>query len=39
MSEENLKRLISTINPERRPLYVLLPEAEYARHRMAWKLP
>jgi L,D-peptidoglycan transpeptidase YkuD (ErfK/YbiS/YcfS/YnhG family) len=39
MSEENLKRLIATINPERRPLYVLLPEAEYARYRMAWKLP
>jgi L,D-peptidoglycan transpeptidase YkuD (ErfK/YbiS/YcfS/YnhG family) len=39
MSEENLKRLIATINPERRPLYVLMPEAEYAHHRMAWKLP
>ena len=39
MSEENLKRLIATINPERRPLYVLLPEAEYTRYRMAWKLP
>ena len=39
MSEENLKRLIATINPERRPLYVLLPEAEYTRCRMAWKLP
>ena len=39
MSEENLKRLIATINPERQPLYVLLHEAEYARHRMAWKLP
>ncbi len=39
MSEENLKRLIATIVPERFPLYVLLPEAEYAKVRAAWKLP
>lgn len=39
MAEENLKRLIATIVPERRPLYVLLPEAEYARYRAEWKLP
>ena len=39
MSEENLKRLIAWVVPERRPLYVLLPEAEYARLRPEWKLP
>jgi len=39
MSEENLKRLIAWVVPERRPLYVLLPEAEYARVRAEWKLP
>lgn len=39
MSEENLKRLIASIVPERRPLYVLLPEAEYAKYRAEWKLP
>lgn len=39
MAEENLKRLIASVVPERRPLYVLLPEAEYARYRAEWKLP
>jgi L,D-peptidoglycan transpeptidase YkuD (ErfK/YbiS/YcfS/YnhG family) len=39
MSEENLKGLIAAVVPERRPLYVLLPEAEYAQYRAAWKLP
>lgn len=39
MSEENLKALIASVVPERRPLYVLLPEAEYAKYREAWKLP
>ena len=39
MSEENLKRLIATVDPARRPIYVLLPEAEYARYRPEWKLP
>lgn len=39
MAEENLKRLIATIVPERRPIYVLLPEAEYAKYRAEWKLP
>ena len=39
MSEENLKRLIAWVVPERRPLYVLLPEAEHGRLRAEWKLP
>lgn len=39
MSEDNLRRLIATIVPERRPLYILLPEAEYNRYRTEWKLP
>ncbi len=39
MSEENLKRLIASVVPERLPLYVLLPRAEYARYREAWGLP
>lgn len=39
MSEENLKRLIATIDPARRPVYVLLPKAEYDQYRAAWKLP
>jgi len=39
MSEENLKRLIAAIDPSRRPVYVLLPEQEYAKWREAWRLP
>lgn len=39
MAEENLRRLIASIIPERRPLYVLLPKAEYDRYRAEWKLP
>lgn len=39
MAEEHLKRLIASVDPARRPLYVLLPDAEYAQYRAAWKLP
>lgn len=39
MAEENLKRLIASIDPAKRPLYVLLPQAEYERLRPEWKLP
>lgn len=39
MEESVLREWIAWINPERQPLYVLLPEAEYAARRDAWKLP
>jgi L,D-peptidoglycan transpeptidase YkuD (ErfK/YbiS/YcfS/YnhG family) len=39
MEKSKLQWLISKIDPTRRPLYVLLPEAEYAKYRTAWKLP
>lgn len=39
MDESALLELIAWIDPARRPLYVLLPEAEYAARRAAWKLP
>jgi hypothetical protein len=39
MDEGALLELIAWIDPARRPLYVLLPEAEYAARRAAWKLP
>ena len=39
MAEESLKRLIATVDPARRPLYVLLPQQEYAQYRATWKLP
>jgi L,D-peptidoglycan transpeptidase YkuD (ErfK/YbiS/YcfS/YnhG family) len=39
MQEGKLRQLIANIDPARRPLYVLLPKAEYESRRQAWKLP
>lgn len=39
MEKPKLQWLISKIDPTKRPLYVLLPEAEYAKYRAEWKLP
>lgn len=39
MSEENLRALIAALDPAGNPLYVILPESDYARLRGAWKLP
>ena len=39
MDEAKLRTLISKIDPDRRPLYVLLPKAEYLKFQSEWKLP
>jgi hypothetical protein len=39
MAEANLKSMIARIDPTKRPVYVLLPKAEYDARRAAWKLP
>lgn len=39
MAEPNLRKLIARIDPSRKPLYVLLPNAEYHARRAPWKLP
>jgi L,D-peptidoglycan transpeptidase YkuD (ErfK/YbiS/YcfS/YnhG family) len=39
MPEDKLRWLIARIDPSRRPLYVLLPKAEYDVRRTSWKLP
>lgn len=39
MSEVNLRGLILALDPARKPTYVILPEADYARLRERWKLP
>ena len=39
MEEGNLKNLIATVEPTKRPVYVLLPKAEYDRYKGEWKLP
>lgn len=39
MEEAKLRSLIARIDPSRRPIYVLLPKAEYDKYRPVWKLP
>jgi L,D-peptidoglycan transpeptidase YkuD (ErfK/YbiS/YcfS/YnhG family) len=39
MEEAKLRQLIAWVDPGKQPIYVLLPEAEYAAKRAEWKLP
>ena len=39
MAGDKLRELIARLDPDHRPLYVLLPKAEYERYRGPWKLP
>lgn len=39
MAESKLRELIAKLDPGKRPVYVLLPQAEYERYRKAWNLP
>jgi len=39
MAEPQLRTLLANLNPKARPLYVLLPKAEYQKLRQSWKLP
>ncbi len=39
MSDSTMLTLLSWLDPQRHPVLVLLPEAEYARLRGAWNLP
>jgi L,D-peptidoglycan transpeptidase YkuD (ErfK/YbiS/YcfS/YnhG family) len=39
MSEPALKKLIARINPDRNPVYVVMPRQEYQRFRKSWRLP
>lgn len=39
MEKPRLQWLIARLDPNRRPLYVLLPKAEYEQRRADWKLP
>jgi L,D-peptidoglycan transpeptidase YkuD (ErfK/YbiS/YcfS/YnhG family) len=39
MAEAKLRWLIAQLDPAGKPVYVLLPQAEYARLRPEWKLP
>jgi len=39
MAEAMLKQLIARIDPNKNPVYVLLPESEYQRLQKTWRLP
>jgi L,D-peptidoglycan transpeptidase YkuD (ErfK/YbiS/YcfS/YnhG family) len=39
MDEAKLRVLIAKIDPDRHPLYVLLPKADYQKFQSKWKLP
>lgn len=39
MTESALREIIAWMDPARRPLYVLLPRAEYVRLKAEWRLP
>mgnify|MGYP000566087747 CR=1 FL=1 len=39
MHPDQLKLLISKIDPAKQPVYILLPKAEYLKLRTRWKLP
>ena len=39
LPEPQLRQLISMLNPNKNPLYVLLPDSEYTKRRTEWKLP
>ncbi|HEY4366998.1 MAG TPA: hypothetical protein VGN07_07150 [Steroidobacteraceae bacterium] len=39
MDEPVMKRLLAWLRPEDRPIFVLLPRAEYARVKASWGLP
>ena len=39
MSEIKLKEIISKIDPDKNPIYVLLTENDYKKYRASWKLP
>ncbi|MEM7697629.1 MAG: L,D-transpeptidase family protein [Verrucomicrobiota bacterium] len=39
MPKEKLEQFIAQLQPEARPIYVLLPQAEYDQVKKSWKLP
>jgi len=39
MAEDKLKAMISLINPQKNPVYILMPRSEYISRRSIWSLP
>jgi L,D-peptidoglycan transpeptidase YkuD (ErfK/YbiS/YcfS/YnhG family) len=39
MADQTMEKLLAWLDPKKKPVFVLLPKAEYARLRDAWNLP
>lgn len=39
LAENNLRQIIARLNPSKKPVYILLPKAEYIKQRNEWRLP
>ncbi|SHJ96944.1 L,D-peptidoglycan transpeptidase YkuD, ErfK/YbiS/YcfS/YnhG family [Rubritalea squalenifaciens DSM 18772] len=39
MHETQLRNLIARLDPNKNPVYILLPQAEYTKYKSVWKLP
>lgn len=39
MSEHNILRMLSLLDADKKPMYVILPKEEYARYMREWRLP
>jgi L,D-peptidoglycan transpeptidase YkuD (ErfK/YbiS/YcfS/YnhG family) len=39
MTDETMEKLLAWLDPKKKPVFVLLPKAEYTRLRDAWNLP
>lgn len=39
IEESRLRQLIAWVDPDKQPVYALLPQSEYDAKRAAWKLP
>jgi hypothetical protein len=39
MESSKLEQIMSWLDPQKRPLYVLIPEVEYKKYQATWGLP
>jgi hypothetical protein len=39
MQETNIRMLLNWLDPQKKPIFIQLPESEYAKLRARWQLP